>query len=60
MNEQTIKLEERLIRFSLLIVEITASLPKSKLGNYIKDQLTRSGLSFLHLIMARLNLLNLN
>lgn len=45
MNEQTIKLEERLIRFSLLIVEITETLPKSKLGNYIKDQLTRSGLS---------------
>ena len=45
MNQKTLDLEERLIRFSLVIVEITESLPKSKLGTYIKDQLTRSGLS---------------
>lgn len=38
-------LEERLINFSELIVEVSRSLPPSKEGSYLSGQLVRSGLS---------------
>jgi len=38
-------LEERLIQFSLLIIDITEKLPSSRSGNHIAGQLLRSGTS---------------
>lgn len=45
MNPKTSALEERLIQFSLSIIEIVEQLPKTKVGNYIGGQIVRSGLS---------------
>ncbi len=38
-------LEDRLIQFSLLIIEIVEILPTNKVGNHIAGQLIRSGTS---------------
>ncbi len=38
-------LEERLINFSVLIIEITNEMPNSKAGNHLSGQLIRSGTS---------------
>ena len=38
-------LEERLINFSVLIVEIVESMPKTRAGNILAGQLIRSGTS---------------
>ena len=45
MNQKTQEFEERLIQFALSVTQIAESLPKTNLGRYIRDQLTRSGLS---------------
>lgn len=48
MNEKPITkfdLEERLIQFAVLIIEITESLNNTRAGNHIADQLVRSGTS---------------
>ncbi|MBL7128213.1 MAG: four helix bundle protein [Ignavibacteria bacterium] len=39
------ELEERLINFSVLIIEISNELPNSKSGNHLSGQLIRSGTS---------------
>ena len=38
-------LEERLIAFAILILEITEDLPKTRTGNHIAGQLVKSGTS---------------
>ena len=38
-------LEERLILFSTLIIEIVKVMPKNKIGNHLSGQLVRSGTS---------------
>ncbi len=38
-------LEERLITFSVLIIDVVESLPKSRVGNHMAGQLIRSGTS---------------
>ena len=38
-------LEERLIEFSVLIIEIVNEIPNSKAGNHLSGQLVRSGTS---------------
>lgn len=38
-------LEERLINFAVLIIEIVNELPNTKAGNHLTDQLVRSGTS---------------
>jgi len=38
-------LEERLIKFSVLIIEIVNEIPNSKAGNHLGGQLVRSGTS---------------
>ena len=38
-------LEERLINFAVLIIEIANDLPNSKTGNHLSGQLVRSGTS---------------
>ena len=47
MNDNTKKfdLEERLIQFSLLILDIVEALPNTRSGNHIAGQLLRSGTS---------------
>ena len=48
MNENKSKkfdLEERLIDFAVLIIEITESLNNTRAGNHISSQLVRSGTS---------------
>jgi four helix bundle protein len=40
-----IELEERLVEFAVLIIEIINELPSSKAGNHISGQLLRSGTS---------------
>ena len=40
-------LEERLIEFSVLIIEIVNEMPNSKAGNHLSGQLVRSGTSVL-------------
>ena len=39
------ELEERLIDFAVLIIEIADELPKTHLGNHLRGQLNRSGTS---------------
>jgi four helix bundle protein len=39
------ELEERLIDFAVLIIELTNSLPKDFLGNHLSSQITRSATS---------------
>ena len=43
MNKQ--ELEERLINFTVLIIEIANDLPSTKVGNHLSGQLVRSGTS---------------
>ena len=38
-------LEERLINFAVMIIEITDSMPKTRAGNHLSGQLIRSGTS---------------
>ena len=38
-------LEERLIEFSVLIIEVVSEIPNSKSGNHLSGQLVRSGTS---------------
>ena len=38
-------LEERLIEFSVLIIEIVKEMPNTKVGNHLSGQLVRSGTS---------------
>jgi four helix bundle protein len=47
MNDNTKKfdLEDRLIQFSLLILDIVEALPNTRSGNHIAGQLLRSGTS---------------
>jgi four helix bundle protein len=47
MNDNTKKydLEERLIRFSLTVIEIVEKLPETRVGNHLAGQLLRSGTS---------------
>jgi four helix bundle protein len=47
MNDNTKKfdLEDRLIQFSLLIIDIVEALPNTRSGNHIAGQLLRSGTS---------------
>ena len=47
MNDNTKKydLEERLIQFSLTIIEIVEKLPETRVGNHLAGQLLRSGTS---------------
>jgi len=47
MSEGKIKydLEERLIQFALLIIDIVEMLPNTRAGNHIAGQLIRSGTS---------------
>ena len=40
-----IELEERLISFAVLIIEIVNELPNTKVGNHLSGQLVRSGTS---------------
>lgn len=39
-------LEERLLKFSQLIIKLAESLPKTDAGRTISNQITRSGISF--------------
>jgi len=39
------ELEDRLIDFGVLIIEIANELPNTKAGNHLADQLVRSGIS---------------
>lgn len=45
MNERKFDLEERLIQFALLILDIAEKLPNTYIGNYFGKQLVRSGTS---------------
>jgi four helix bundle protein len=45
MKERKFDLEERLIEFALLILEIVEKLPNTYVGNYFGNQLVRSGTS---------------
>jgi four helix bundle protein len=38
-------LEERLINFTVLIIEIASSMPNTKAGNHLSGQIIRSGSS---------------
>ena len=44
-NSRSYDLEERLIGFSVLIIEIIESMPKGKASNHLAGQLLRSGTS---------------
>jgi four helix bundle protein len=44
-NKKQYNLEERLIQFSLLIIEIVELLPNTRVGGHIAGQLLRSGTS---------------
>jgi four helix bundle protein len=44
-NNKIYDLEERLIQFTLLIIEIVETLPTTKVGSHIAGQLLRCGLS---------------
>ncbi|MEI8004733.1 MAG: four helix bundle protein [Bacteroidota bacterium] len=44
-RESVEKLEKRLIEFSVMILNLTESLPESKAVRYLSDQLIRSGTS---------------
>ena len=45
MNQKAIELEARLIRFAVRIIAIAESLPTTKAGNHLANQLVRSGTS---------------
>jgi four helix bundle protein len=42
---QTFELENRVIAFSVMVIEVARSMPSSSEGKYLSDQLIRSGLS---------------
>jgi len=44
-NDQQYDLEERLINFAVMILDVTEKLPKTLAGNHVAGQLTRSGTS---------------
>lgn len=44
-KDKKFDLEDRLIEFGAVVVELSEELPNSKTGNYIAGQLIRSGLS---------------
>jgi four helix bundle protein len=44
-SNKTKDLEERLINFGVLIIEITESLPNTRAGNHLAGQMVRSGTS---------------
>jgi four helix bundle protein len=43
MNVQAVQLEERLIEFAGLVLELSAVLPKTPAGRHISSQIVRSG-----------------
>jgi four helix bundle protein len=43
MNAQALQLEERLIKFAVLVLELSAELPKTSAGRHIAAQIVRSG-----------------
>jgi four helix bundle protein len=43
MNVQAIQLEERLIEFAVLVLELSEDLPKTPAGRHISSQILRSG-----------------
>jgi four helix bundle protein len=45
MNQKTFDLEERLINFAVAAIAIAESLPGTKAGNHLANQLVRSGTS---------------
>jgi four helix bundle protein len=45
MLEKTFDLEDRLVDFSVRIVEVVEALPNTRAGNYIATQLIRCGLA---------------
>ena len=45
MKEKKFDLEERLIQFSLLIIDVVEALPRTRTGNHLAGQLLRSGTS---------------
>ncbi|MEP6615900.1 MAG: four helix bundle protein [Ginsengibacter sp.] len=45
MTLKTFDLEDRLVKFSVRIVEVVEALPNTKAGNYISSQLIRCGLA---------------
>ena len=44
-NKKTYDLEERVIEFSLIVIDITKALPNTRAGVYLAGQLVRSGMS---------------
>ncbi len=42
---KNVDLEERLIKFSVLIIEIVNEMPNTKAGNHLANQIVRSGTS---------------
>ena len=45
MNQKAVELEARLIRFAVRMISIAESLPTTKAGNHLANQLVRSGTS---------------
>jgi four helix bundle protein len=45
MNQKAFDLEARLIRFAVRVIAIAESLPATKAGNHLANQLVRSGTS---------------
>ena len=47
MNKQDVKydLEDRLIDFAAMVIDLVEALPNTRTGNYVANQLVRSGLS---------------
>jgi four helix bundle protein len=45
MNKQKYDLEQRLLEYSARIINVVESLPSTKVGNHIADQLLRCGTS---------------
>ena len=45
MNERKYDLEERLLKYSVRIIEIVEQLPNTRTGNHVAGQLLRSGTS---------------
>ena len=57
MVEKVYDLEDRLIEFSVLTMEIAEALPRSDSGRYLSGQMIRSG-TRLHSFMERLKVQN--
>ena len=45
MSERTFDLEDRLVEFAVLVIDVVDGLPKTRAGNHIAGQLIRSGTS---------------